>query len=219
MYDGEDGDAGDGRRRPRGRGPSSSGGWNEVQGDPQVYDPSPRPASQQGWDDWASPQYQQPGPRVDRDPRYRFTPPPASYPAYPPPYAYPYPYPPYMQPHDPMRNKKMPVVGGVLCIISGSVGLFWLIPAWGSGGSLWFGGEFWFCVVIQLVLSILAIIGGIFAMMRRMFAIAIIGAICAILAGGILFAITFTIGLLALILIAIGKESFQRSGPPQGQYY
>jgi hypothetical protein len=118
-----------------------------------------------------------------------------------------------------MRNKKMPVVGGVLCIISGTVGLFWLIPAWGSGGSLWFGGEFWFCVVIQLVLSILAIIGGIFAMMRRMFAIAIIGAICAILAGGILFAITFTIGLLALILIAIGKESFQRSGPPQGQYY
>ncbi len=219
MYDGEDGDADDRRRRPRGGGSSSTGGWDEVDGEPQTYDPSPRPAAQQQWDDWASPQYGEPDPRVYQDPRYRFAPPPANYPAYPPPYAYPYPYAPYPPPHDPMRNKKMPVVGGILCIISGVVGLFWLIPAFGVGGGLGLGGELWVCVVLQFVISTLAIIGGIFAIMRRMFAIAIIGAICAIIAGGILFAITLTLGLLAIILIALGKDSFLRPGPPPRSNY
>lgn len=113
----------------------------------------------------------------------------------------------------------MPVVGGILCIISGVLGLFWLVPAFGVGSGLGFGGELGVCVVLQIVLSTLAIIGGIFAIMRRMFAMAIIGAICAILAGGILFAITLTLGLLAIILIAMGKDSFLRPGnPPRSNY-
>ncbi len=120
-----------------------------------------------------------------------------------------------------MRNKRMPVVGGILCIVSGAVGIWWLVPAWGTIDGVWLGEEYWYCAVIQLVLSTLAIIGGIFAIMRRMFAIAIIGAVCAIMAGGILFAITLTLGFLAIILIAIGKESFQKHGrpPPQQRHF
>lgn len=120
-----------------------------------------------------------------------------------------------------MRNKNLPVAGGILCIISGAIGMVWLFMAWGIGGGFWFGEEMWVCVAIQLVLSSTAIIGGIFAIGRRMFAVAIIGAICAIMAGGLLFGFTMLMGILALVLIAIGKDSFQKYGqpPPQQRYF
>lgn len=120
-----------------------------------------------------------------------------------------------------MRNKNMAVAGGILSIISGVIGMAWLGLAWGVGGGFWFGEEFWVCVVIQLVLSSMAIIGGIFAIGRRMFAVAIIGAICAIMAGGLLFGFTMIMGILALILIVIAKDSFQPYGqpPPQQRYF
>lgn len=210
MYDGNGGDAEDPRRRPGKGGSSSSGGWDEVDGDPQTYDPSPVPASQQGWDDWASPRYQDPDPRAYQDPRYRFAPPPANYPAYPPPYAYPYPYP--VPPRPPSNT--VPIAGGVLVLIAGALGLLWMSIMW-SGFEL-IGLGFGTCYVIELVFCILAIIGGIFAMARRMFPLAVLGAIFSMLTFGFFF-ICPLLGLIGLILILVGKDAFQPSGGFRGR--
>jgi hypothetical protein len=204
------------RRRPPPRPPS----YDEVGRRGDGYDPSPPYYGRSQWDDGAlpPPSGEPQAPRYE-EPRYSFAPPPppAPYPMYPPPYAYPF-YPP---PRDPMRNKSLPVVGGVLCIISGAIGMVWLALTWGFGGMFWFGGIFGACAAIQVTVSVIAVVGGIFAMMRRVFAMAIIGGICAMLSGGLMFAITVVLGLLATILIAIGKDSFMPfsygqvpAGPP-----
>jgi len=210
MYDGEGGDSEDPQRRPRASDTGSSGGWDEVQGEPQTYDPSPRPSSQQGWDDWASPQYQTHDPGVGEDPRYRFSPPPQNYPAYPPPYAYQYPYPVAPRPTSP----GIPITGGVLVLIAGTLSLLWTTIMW-SGFPI-FGFGSWTCFVLELVFAIIAIIGGIFAMARRMFGLAVLGAIFSMLTLGFLF-ISPLLGLIGLILILIGKDAFIPSGGNRGR--
>ncbi len=174
---------------------------DEMEGESQPYDPSPVPVSPQGWDDWAAPQYQAPDPRAYQDPRYRSAPPQATYPAYPPPYAYPYPYPAPTRPPSTMT----PVAGGVLVIIAGALGLLWTSIMW--TGLEFIGIGSWTCYVIELVFSILAIIGGMFAMARRMFPLAVMGAIFSMLTLGFFF-IGPLLGLIGLILIIIGKETF-----------
>ena len=191
-------------------GSRASGGWDEVQGEPQVYDPSPRPASQQGWDDWAPSQYQAPDPRAYQAPRYRFAPPPANYPAYPPPYAYPYPYP--VAPRPP--NPTVPIAGGVLVLIAGALALLWTSIMWTGFEMIGIGS--WTCYVLELVFSIIAIIGGIFAMARRMFGLAVMGAIFSMLTLGFFF-ISPLLGLIGLILIMVGKDAFQPSGGFRGR--
>ncbi len=193
--------------------------YDEVEVVDDHYDPSPRHYRQSQWDEGAPPpRSHDPYPPPNEEPRYSFTPPPppppAPYPAYPPPYPYPY-YPP---PQDPMRNKNLAVAGGILSIIAGIIGMFILAFAWSMGGNPLFGAQVWVCLVIELILSTLAITGGIFAISRRMFSVAVIGAVCAILAAGLF---TLLLGILALVLIVIAKDSFQPYGrpPPQRPFY
>ncbi len=82
-----------------------------------------------------------------------------------------------------------------------------------AGGVLVTGGSFLFdltfgvsgivtlCGVIVLILGIIAILGGIFAIQRKHFGLAILGAIFSL--GGL-----FIFGLIGIILIAVGRDDF-----------
>ncbi len=193
-----------------GDGPS----WDEVPADDGGYDPSSRPPSPR-WDDWETSRQGNPYDQGYSDPRYSFAPPPPSY-AYPPPvYAYPYGYPyPYRRP----ANPAVATAGGVLTLVSGALGIIWAALMFGdSTFFLLFGSGI--CAGISLVLSLLAVIGGIAGMMRRMFFLAIMGAICGMLSGG-MFGISFLLALLGLIMMAVSKDAFSDGVvPPPAPMY
>jgi hypothetical protein len=115
-----------------------------------------------------------------------------------------------MQAQAPPKKKGiLPVVGGVLVLIAGLVELI-------SGGILISGGEFLggfdmgtgvhniltVCGVIWIILGIVAILGGIFAVQRKHFGLAVLGAILGL--GGY-----FIFALIGIILIAVGKDDFE----------
>ena len=107
-----------------------------------------------------------------------------------------------MGPQQQKKESAMPVIGGVLVLI---VGIFYLIAggviAAGSSFLMGFGGGFGVaCGAIILVLGIVALLGGIFAIQRKNFALALIGGI---------FTVPSILGLVGLILIAVSKDEFK----------
>jgi len=103
----------------------------------------------------------------------------------------------------------VPVAGGVLVIIAGALGLLWTSIMW--TGFEFIGIGSWTCYVIEIIFSLIAIIGGFFAVARRMFPLAVMGAIFSMLTIGFIF-IGPLLGLIGLILIIIGKETFISQG-------
>jgi hypothetical protein len=126
-----------------------------------------------------------------------------------------------------VKTTPMPIIAGVLAIISGVCGLFvvlgLVIATAVVGGALTFirdipGMVPWvipgviesilLSVAIPLALvSILALIGGIYALLRRMWGLALAGSIAAILAsipllGGL------PLGIAATILVALSRDEF-----------
>lgn len=102
-----------------------------------------------------------------------------------------------------------PVAGGILIIIGALAGIFsglWIaflggaietmVPIAGLGELLII------CGVIWLIFGIIGLLGGIFAIKRTHFGLAIVGGIFSLLAGFIIF------GLIGLILVAISKNEF-----------
>jgi hypothetical protein len=118
------------------------------------------------------------------------------------------------------NQRWMPTAAGVLCIVSGSLGLFsrliWL--AFGNAlasqiqHSIYpsstynpLGGFFIFFGVVYLlsaVFDILAIIGGIFALQRKNWGLSLAGAISTLLAGSWLF------GALSIVFISLSRKEF-----------
>jgi hypothetical protein len=96
------------------------------------------------------------------------------------------------------KESAMPVVGGVLVMI-GAIGYLALggVAIAGSSFLEFAGGVL--CGAVVLVLGILGILGGIFAIQRKNFAIALIGGI---------FTVPTILGLIGLILIAVSKDEF-----------
>ncbi len=108
----------------------------------------------------------------------------------------------------PKKKGILPVVGGVFVLIAGLAEL-------ASGGLLISSGEFvggfdlgtgvhnilTVCGAVWIVLGIIAILGGIFAIQRKHFGLAILGAILGL--GGY-----FIFGLIGIILIAVGRNDF-----------
>ena len=92
------------------------------------------------------------------------------------------------------NSKWKSMTAGILCIIGGAFGVgamagCAMVPIWGV-----FAAPF-------IVLGVLAIIGGIYAIMRRLWILALIGAICAIV-------VAAPLGIVAVIFLAIGKSEF-----------
>jgi hypothetical protein len=113
-------------------------------------------------------------------------------------------------------------ISGVLTIISGALGVigglftYLFIPLFNVAieqdpGSFDFTsydmsiltGFFIFCGTVGLLLGILAIIGGIFSVKRRVWGMALTGAIAGILT-------FFPLGIASVILISIGKTEFNQ---------
>ena len=98
----------------------------------------------------------------------------------------------------------MPLVGGILVIIAS-------IMYFVSGGLMVAGGAAWswfdvgggtiavVCGVVMLILGILALLGGVYAIQKKNF-------VMALLAG--ILTIPSILGLIGLILIAVSKDEF-----------
>lgn len=177
-------------------------GWDEVRSRDPGYDPRGR--TQAGyWEGGAG------GPRGDpysqpySEPRYSYYPPPPAYAQYPPP-SYPYVYPPS---HMRNNNPGLAVVAGVLTLITGALGVLVFALMLGDDSVFWLPALGW-CAVAGLIMSFFAVLGGIVAIMKRMFPLAVLGAICAMISMGAT-GIGFVMGLLALILLIISKDAFQ----------
>ena len=199
---------GQGRRRDESpykgadQGTQGRPGWDEVPSRDPYYDPTV-PHQPRYWEDGSGEPQGNPHDRQPGAPTYHYQPPPGAYGQYPPPvYANPYMYPYYYR-RPP--NPNLPTIGGVLSMISGATGFYWTATAF--GGPIGLLDEFAACFIISTIFSLTAIFGGMMAVMKRMFPLAVLGAICAMLNWG-LFGMNIVLGIVALVLILISKDVF-----------
>lgn len=105
-----------------------------------------------------------------------------------------------------MERTWKPTTAGILSIIAGAIGVITGIVAASLGGLIgtFFGipwtGAFG---VPSLLLGIVAIVGGIYALRREVWGLALAGSICALVGPG------FLLGLLAIIFVSLGKGEFE----------
>jgi hypothetical protein len=107
-----------------------------------------------------------------------------------------------------MEKTWKPTVGGILAIIAGIIQVILGIVIAAIGG---FGGIFigmgWLSAIGApfIAFGIVAIVGGIYALRRRIWGLALAGSICAL----IIFPPLFILGILAIIFVALGKGEFE----------
>ncbi len=110
-----------------------------------------------------------------------------------------------------------PTVAGILCIISGAPAIIVALIASVIGGTVGFLGMPFLSAIIGLViipiiiLGVVSIVGGIFALRRERWGWALAGAICALVPPlGIL-------GILAIIFVILSQDEFKghRDQSPQ----
>ena len=124
----------------------------------------------------------------------------------------------------PMKPRtSKPVIGGTLVIIAGilalAMGVFYIVvepsdldamgysPVSEADMSLSEVADILgTCGIIEIVIGMIAVVGGAFAIMRRSFGLAIAGAIVGMI--GVGFLIGGLLGLIGLILIAISRSEF-----------
>ena len=115
------------------------------------------------------------------------------------------------------NNSWMPKTSGILNIVAGSLSLlallffglgimFFSIAGTSNTGMPIGINEimiiFWVITVPKVLLSILAIIGGVYALKKRVWGLALAGSIAAILSA-------FLMGIASTIFIIMGKDQFQ----------
>jgi hypothetical protein len=186
--------------------------WDEVADGSRDYDPSHYVETyEEPFDHAYDPYDQGPYGRAYESEAYHFRPS-VGYSAHPPPYAYPQPYPMMQKPTNPTNPK----IGGALIIVSGCLSLLWILVIYSAENvtGFFFIDELMVCIVIQLIFSIIAILGGTMAVMRRAYWLALTGAVLAMLSFGF-FIISFILGLIGLILIATSRNAFIDFRPPQ----
>ena len=114
----------------------------------------------------------------------------------------------------------MPTTAGILCIITGATrlmgGIIIFILGWLGDGILnlfWYGmpgTEFIpflllrIVAVLVVVLGIVAIVGGVYAIQRRMWGLVLAGSICATL-------LSWLLGIPAIIFTALSQKEFVQS--------
>lgn len=105
-----------------------------------------------------------------------------------------------------MEKTWKPTVGGILAIIAGVLELiFGVVGATGVGLVGGLIGMGWLGVIFGplIVIGIVAIIGGIYALQRKVWGLALAGSICALIGPW------FILGVLAIIFVALGKGEFK----------
>lgn len=138
----------------------------------------------------------------------------APYPAQHPPYS-PYPQPPAWYPEKKKTNVSL--AAGILLIIAGILAIgnciyilavVGLYPTLSAGESGYFP-FFRLCATIQIVLSIFPLLGGVIAVKKTHWGIALAGSSVGLFTIGPFF-ISSLLSLIALILIAVSKEEFRQ---------
>ena len=104
-----------------------------------------------------------------------------------------------------MERTWKPTTAGILCIIAGAIGVITGIVVAVVGGIGWFFGIPWFSAIAVpiIVLGIIAIVGGSYALKRRVWGLALAGSICAF------FGPWGLLGILAIIFVSLGKGEFE----------
>jgi hypothetical protein len=105
-----------------------------------------------------------------------------------------------------MEKTWKPTTAGILCIIGGVINVIWglVFAVLGGMAFAWIGmGWLGAIGVPAIILGIIAIVGGSYALKRRIWGLALAGAICAIVGpAGLL-------GILAIIFVSMGKGEFE----------
>jgi uncharacterized membrane protein YesL len=100
----------------------------------------------------------------------------------------------------------MPTVAGVLCIIAGVITIFvglWIFKRQ-EGFLLFARAERWRASgLLALIIGVMSIIGGIFALMRKAWGVALAGAITALYPFGLF-------GVISIICVCLAKKEFDR---------
>ena len=122
----------------------------------------------------------------------------------------------------PARKSASPVAGGVLVLIAGLLAIvnaatfltYSIANLENTGVSLPSGvtwndvlGTLRACGAIEVILGAVAIVGGVFAVQRKHFGLAIAGSLLGMFGFGL--AIGSLLGLIGLILIAVSRKEFQ----------
>jgi len=104
-----------------------------------------------------------------------------------------------------MEETWKPTTAGILCIIAGAIATIAGIVIAVVGSIGWFFGIPWISAIGAplIILGIIAIVGGSCALRRRLWGLALVGSICALLPPGTL------LGILAIIFVSLGKGEFE----------
>ena len=108
-----------------------------------------------------------------------------------------------------MEKTWKPTTAGILTIIAGALNLIAGIVVAGLGETIGLLAGFWGMGAIGaplIVIEIISIIGGIFAIRRNIWGLALAGAICALFPPPVI-----VLGILAIIFVAMGKKEFAQS--------
>jgi hypothetical protein len=104
-----------------------------------------------------------------------------------------------------MEKTWKPTVAGILAIIAGALELIiGVVFAIGVGFGAGIIGMGWLSAIFAplIVLGIVAILGGIYALLRKIWGLALAGSICALIGPW------FILGILAIIFVSLGKREF-----------
>jgi len=104
-----------------------------------------------------------------------------------------------------MEETWKPTAAGILCIIAGAIAMIAGIVIAVVGSIGWFFGIPWISAIgaPSIILGIIAIVGGIYALQRRIWGLALAGSICAVLPP------VTILGILAIIFVSLGKGEFR----------
>jgi len=105
-----------------------------------------------------------------------------------------------------MERTWKPTTAGILCIIAGVIQVVGGTVVAALGGFV--GGLFgmgWIAGIGAplIVFGVVAIVGGVYALRRRMWGLALAGSICALVGP------RAVLGILAIIFVALGKSEFE----------
>lgn len=107
-----------------------------------------------------------------------------------------------------MKKTWKPTTAGILSIISGSltviIGLAIALLGTFAGafGTLGLGGVFAGLAALPIILGIVAIVGGIYALRRKSWGLALAGSICALSC--------WILGIPAIIFVVLSKDEFSK---------
>ena len=104
-----------------------------------------------------------------------------------------------------MERTWKPTAAGILSIIAGAIGVIIGIVVAVVGVIGWFFAMPWFSAIAApiIVVGIIAIVGGIYALRREVWGLALVGSICALIGPW------FVLGVLAIIFVSLGKGEFK----------